>query len=218
VNDRGLIFVFGEAETKFTIMKAKFFSLFAATLALGFTACNNDSESSTTTDTTSTGTVTTESTNSGSNTVTSNQNYAALSDTLRVNSEAGNYLDPKTGKSIKISLDTATGARYNTATNEPVWRYVDRRTWWVYGGDNWDTMGTAKMENNKLMYRGDNDSWETYDKRWQGDDMKMQNDWKKKYGDTKIKIGKDGDIKVKDESGKVKYDAQKDKLKVDSSK
>jgi len=200
-------------------MKAKFFSLVAASLALGFTACNNDSEtSSTTTDTTSTGTVSTMDANASSNSATSNQDYTALADTFRMNSDAGNYLDPKTGKSIKISVDPSTGTRYNTETNEPVWRYVDRRTWWVYGGNNWDSMGTAKMENNKIMYRGDNDSWETYDNRWKNDDMKMQDEWKKKYGDTKIKISKDGDIKVKDEDGKVKYDGNSGKVKTDSSK
>ena len=200
-------------------MKAKFFSLVAASLALGFTACNNDSEtSSTTTDTTSTGTVSTMDANASSNSATSNQDYTALADTFRMNSDAGNYLDPKTGKSIKISVDPSTGTRYNTETNEPVWRYVDRRTWWVYGGDNWDTMGTAKMENNNIMYRGDNDTWVTYDKRWKSDDDRMKDEWKKKYGDTKVKVSKDGDIKVKDEDGKVKYDGNSGKVKTDSSK
>ncbi|MEO6071630.1 MAG: hypothetical protein ABIN57_08390 [Chitinophagaceae bacterium] len=196
-------------------MKAKILSLFAASLAIGFAACNNESESTTTTDTVSTGAVIND--GATNTTVSSSQDNAALADTLRMNSDAGNYLDTKTGKAIKISMDPATGARYNTDTKEPVWRYVDRRTWWVYGGDNWDTVGTAKMNNNKIMYRGDNDSWKTYDDRWKNDDMKMQEDWKKKYGDTKIKIGKDGDMKIKDENGKVKYDAQTDKVKIDSS-
>ena len=200
-------------------MKAKLFSLVAASIALGFTACNNDKEtSSTTTDSTSTGTVSTMDTASTNNAINSNQNYTALADTFKVNSDAGNYLDPKTGKSIKISVDPQSGTRVNASTGEPVWRYVDRRTWWVYGGDNWDTIGTAKMQNNNLVYRNDNDTWVTYDKKWKEDDMKMQDEWKKKYGDTKVKISKDGDIKVKDENGKVKYDGNSGKVKTDSTK
>ncbi|HVG41461.1 MAG TPA: hypothetical protein VM888_07595 [Chitinophagaceae bacterium] len=201
-------------------MKTKFLSLFAAALAIGFTACNNESESSSTTDSSSTGTAATTdgTTNATTSTATSNQDYTALADTFRINSEAGNYLDPKTGKSIKIAVDPATGTRYNTATNEPVWRYVDRRTWWVYGGDNWDTLGTAKMQNNNITYRNDDDTWVTYDQRWKTDDDRMKSDYKKKYGDTKIKVSKDGDIKIKDESGKVKYDADDNKVKTDSSK
>jgi uncharacterized protein (DUF2147 family) len=58
----------------------------------------------------------------------------------------------------------------------------------------------------------------TYDDRWKKEDEKMTKDWKTKHGNTKIKISKDGDIKVKDESGKVKYDADDNKMKVDTSK
>jgi hypothetical protein len=201
-------------------MKVKLLGLFAASLAIGVTACNNDSESSTstTTDSSSTGTVTTTDGTTANSTTTSSQDYAALADTFRINSEAGNYLDPKTGKSIKISVDPATGTRYNTATSEPVWRYVDRRTWWVYGGDNWDTLGTARMQNNNITYRNDDDTWVTYDKRWKTEDDRMKEDYKKKFGDTKVKVSKDGDIKIKDENGKVKYDADDNKVKTDSSK
>jgi hypothetical protein len=49
------------------------------------------------------------------------------------------------------------------------------------------------------------------------EDEKMMTDWKTKNGGTKIKISKDGDIKVKNESGKVKYDGDDNKMKKDSS-
>jgi hypothetical protein len=93
---------------------------------------------------------------------------------------------------------------------------VDKRTWWVYGGDSWDSQGEAKMESNKIMYKGDDDSWVDYDKRWP-DDEKMQKDWKTKIGDTKIKVSKDGDVKIKDEKGKTKIDGDDGKVKTDSS-
>jgi hypothetical protein len=132
-------------------------------------------------------------------------------------SSEGRYLDARTGKAIKINVDPQSGARMNAETGEPVWRYVDSRTWWLYGGDDWETLGEARMDNGNIMYKGDNDSWVTYDKRWPDND-KMEKDWKKKIGDTKIKVSKDGDIKVKDEDGKVKYDADDNKIKTDSSK
>ncbi len=199
--------------------KTNFFSFLALALALGAVAGNDDADSTTTTDT-STTTMETNTTTDPNTTSTMNTNtsdYAALADTFRMNSEAGNYLDPRTGRSIKIGVDPQTGTRYNLSTEEPVWRYVDKRTWWVYGGDNWDTMGEARMEDNKIMYKGDGDKWMTYDDRWKMEDEKMMTDWKTKNGGTKIKISKDGDIKVKNESGKVKYDGDDNKMKKDSS-
>lgn len=201
--------------------KTKFFSFLAIAVAVSVAACNDDADSTTSTTDTSTNTTETNSStmeaNTPSTTNTSTSDYAALADTFRMNSEAGNYLDPRTGKSIKIGVDPQTGVRYNLQTEEPVWRYVDKRTWWVYGGDNWETMGQARMENNKLMYEGEGDKWVSYDDRWRTEDEKMTKDWKTKNGGTKIKISKDGDIKVKDESGKVKYDADDKKVKTDTS-
>jgi hypothetical protein len=188
-------------------------SFFAAFLAMGFVACNNDDSESTTSTDSSTLT-TTE--NTATTTNTSTTDYAALADTFNTNSEAGVYLNPRTGKSMKIKVDPQTGMRTDVTTGEPVWRYVDKRTWWVYGGDSWDSQGEAKMEGNKIIYKGDDDSWVDYDKRWP-DDEKMQKDWKTKIGDTKIKVSKDGDVKIKDEKGKTKIDGDDGKVKIDSS-
>ncbi|HEY1115515.1 MAG TPA: hypothetical protein VGE66_18235 [Chitinophagaceae bacterium] len=192
--------------------KVKFLSLFAAALSLGMVACNSDGDNTAEADSLTT----TEST--ATTTAVSTGDYAAQADSARINSEAGNYLDARTGKPIRITVDPQTGARTNAETGEPVWRYVDRRNWWVYGGDNWDTVGEARMQNDKIEYKGDNDAWVTYDKRWVDEDAKMAEEWKKKYGETKVKVSKDGDIKVKDESGDIKYDADDNKIKTDVEK
>lgn len=192
--------------------KVKFLGLFAATLSLGMVACNSDGENTAEADSLTT----TEST--ATTTAVSTGDYAAQADSARINSEAGNYLDARTGKPIRINVDPQTGARTNAETGEPVWRYVDRRNWWVYGGDNWDTIGEARMQNDKIEYKGDNDTWVTYEKRWVDEDAKMAEEWKKKYGETKVKVDKDGDIKVKDESGDIKYDADDNKIKTDVEK
>jgi hypothetical protein len=184
----------------------KIFSFLGASVILGLVACNNDSTTTGSNDSTVT-----------TNTVTSTGDYAAKADSIRINSEAGNYLDAKTGKAVKLKMDASTGQVTNAETGEPVWRYVDRRNWWVYGGDNWDKLGEARMDSDHLMYRTDDDKWVDYDVRWKDEDMKLEKDWKAKYGDTKVKVGKDGDIKVKDEEGKVKYDADDNKIKTDSS-
>lgn len=161
-------------------------------------------------------------------TQTSTGSYAAQADSFRINSEAGNYLDARTGKSIRINVDPQTGRRTNAETGDPVWRYVDRRTWWVYGGDetSWDTVGTARMEKEQLRYRTNNDQWESYDRRWKNEDDKLLSDWKTKVDkgdgdikmkhdetDTKIKIDKDGDMKIKTKDGKTKIDADDGEVK-----
>jgi hypothetical protein len=183
-------------------MKTKIFSLVAATITLGFVACNNDGDSTSSTDSTT-------STTTDATTTTSTGNYAAQADSFRINSEAGNYLDARTGKPIKIKVDASTGARLNVETNEPVDYYVDRRTWWVYGDDSWDTIGSAQMEGNELRYRSDNDKWVTFEEKWKTDGA----DTKMKSGDSKTKTEKDGDTKTKTDDGKAKTDEDGTKVK-----
>lgn len=193
--------------------KTKLFSIAMAALSLGFVACNNEGDGTSATDSAST--TTTE--NTATTTNTSTVDYAAMADTFTTGNNEGRYLDARTGKPIKINVDRTTGSRTNAETGEPVWRYVDNKTWWLYGGDEWDTLGEARMDNGSLKYKGDGDNWDTYEKRWPDDD-KMQKDWKTKIGDTKIKMSKDGDMKIKDENGKVKYDADDNRIKTDTSK
>ena len=185
-------------------MKTRIFSLVAATISFGFVACNNDGDSTASSDTVTT--TTTE-----VNTNTSTGNYAAQADSFKVNSEAGHYLDARTGKPIKINVDASTGARVNAETNEPVRYYVDRRTWWVYGDNSWDTIGSAKMEGDQLRFHSDNDKWVTYDERWKIDEG--DGEAKLKTEDSKTKVEKDGDTKTKTEDGKVKTDEEGIKAK-----
>jgi len=197
-------------------MKTKLLSFLAATLLLGFAACNSEGEGNTASDTATTD-------DNTATTTTSSTDYAARADSFRINSEAGNYLDPRTGKSLRINYDPQTRRTTNAETGEPVWRYVDRRTWWVYGGDtsdNWTQVGEAREDQGRVMYKGDNDQWVTYEDRWRTEDERMARDWKARYGDVKVKVGKDGDIKVKNKKTgeKTKYDADDNKVKTDSTK
>jgi hypothetical protein len=146
--------------------KTRIFSLLAATVAFGFVACNSGSNNTATTDTT------TATTNTATTTHTSNRNYAAMADSFKTNSEAGNYLEPRTGKPYRISVSSA-GTLVDENGNA-VRRYVDKRTWWVYDANTGDTVGSARMEKGSLRYRGDNDRWMPYEERWR-DDMDSMN-------------------------------------------
>lgn len=145
-------------------MKTISFGLFSL-LITGLTACNNNGANNANGDSTSSSTTTT---------VTSSNHYSARADSIRMNSQAGNYLNTRTGKPITLRMDTTTG----TITDEsgaPVKRYVDKRTWWVYDAASGDTVGSAEMNNGSLMYRGSNGDWEAYDKRWSDDTTSVSN-------------------------------------------
>ncbi len=185
-------------------MKSKIFSMVATTITLGFVACNSEGDNTGYTDSTTT-------TTSDVTTNTSTGNYAAQADSFRINSEAGNYLDARTGKPIRINVDATTGSRMNAETNEPVKYYVDKRNWWVYGDESWDTIGSAQMKGNELRYRDDNDKWVTFDQKWKMDGSNGES--KMKTDDSKTKMEKDGDTKTKTDDGKVKTDEEGVKVK-----
>jgi hypothetical protein len=188
-------------------MKKRMFGFLVVAITGGFVACNNDGDSTASTDSTST--TTTENT---ATTNSSTGNYAAQADSFRINSEAGNYLDARTGKPIRIKVDASTGSRINEETNEPVRYYVDRRNWWVYGDEGWDAIGEAKMEGSELRYKGDGDKWVSFDEKWKVDEG--DGEAKMKDGDTKTKVEKDGDTKIKTEDGtKIKTDEDGTKVK-----
>jgi uncharacterized protein (UPF0333 family) len=183
-------------------MKNKVFSLLAAGIALGFVACNNSGETGSTTDSTN---------NSAANTATSSGNYAARADSINANVTAGNYLNPRTGKAYaRLNIDTSTGS-LTDESGRRVKRYVDKRTWWVYDTNSWDTVGSAQMKNGSLYYRGDNGDWEEYDRRWSDDmdttgnasgqvslDSAGNSDSKSNTSGTKVKVSDKGNkVKVK---------------------
>lgn len=216
-------------------MKTRILSLAAAALAVGMVACSGNGDNTNDNDSTATaGASIDESVNTGTTAANSTVDYAAMADSFSVGNNEGRYLDPQTGKPIRINVDPQTGRRVNAATGEPVWRYVDRRTWWVYGGDEWEPQGEARMQGNNLQYKGDNDAWITYDERWPNDATEREG-WEKKYADgskvevqdngntkyknedIKVKTEKDGDIKIKTEDGKkIKKDEDGVRVKDDN--
>jgi hypothetical protein len=201
--------------------KNKLVSLLVAGAAFGFVACNNSSDTAAT-DSDSANMAGTGDTSSMANTASNSTNdYSAFADSVERNSQAGYYVNARTGKPQHLKVDRTTGGVTDEQTGEPVWRYVDTRNWWVYGLDDnnwmWDTVGHAKKSNNKIMYEGDNGNWTDYDMQWKSSDEKLEKTWKTRIGDTKIKVDKDGDVKVKDKTGTVKYDADDNKVKSDSS-
>jgi hypothetical protein len=192
----------------------KIFTLLMALGVAAFVSCNNSSDT-TADNSDSTGA------NSTAGSSTSTSNYSAYADEIEKNSSEGNYINPKTGKAYgKLTVNRETG-EITDENNEPVWRYVDKRTWWVYGVDddwNWTKLGEAKMDNDQLVYKDNSGNWVTYDKAWSTNDESINKTWKAKSGDAKIKFDKDGDIKYKDDSTRIKYDADDNKIKRDSSK
>jgi hypothetical protein len=189
----------------------KIFTLLMALGVAAFVSCNNSSDA-TADNSDSLGTNST----AGSSTTTTN--YSAYADEIERNSSEGNYINPKTGKAYKkLTVNHENGA-ITDENNEPVWRYVDKRTWWVYGVDddwNWTKLGEAKMENDQLVYKDNSGKWVSYDKAWSTNDETINKTWKAKSGDAKIKFDKDGDIKYKDDSTRVKYDADDNKIKTE---
>jgi hypothetical protein len=182
-------------------MKKQIFS-FIVVLSAGLFACNSDGDTSATTDTTTTNVTTT--------TNASNADYAAMADEFQRNSEAGKYMDAKTGKPIKISVDKTTGKKLNTETNEPITRYiyVDNNDWWVYDWDG-NRLGRAKMENNKMLFEDSSTNrWVDYDAKWKAEDDEM----KMKTDDIKIK-SEDGESKIKTDDKVIKTDEDGTKVK-----
>jgi hypothetical protein len=189
-------------------MKQRFVSLCAAAIAISFAACNNDSTESSTSDSTTTTATSTPTT------TTSEGNYAAMADSVERNSQQGYYLNPKTGKAYSnLKVDRTTG-RITDESGEPVWRYVDRRNWWVYGDDNyddsiynWNQVGEAKMEGEKLTYKSDDDKWVDYDTKWKVSDDGMKQKMTTSDGDKiKVKTDEEGNTKIKVNGEKTKVD------------
>lgn len=211
-------------------MKKQFLSLAAiAALALGMVSCGNNASESATGDSTrsTTDSSTTTSTTGTTSMSTSTNSYAAMADSVERNSGQGYYLNPKTGKPYgKLTVDRNTGY-ITTEAGEHVWRYVDKRNWWVYGDKDmndtvatWDTVGEAEMKNNKLMYKDEGDKWVDYNARWMKDDEAATKKWKESDRGDKVKMVTDeGDkIKVKtDEEGNTKVKMNGEKVKVDSA-
>jgi hypothetical protein len=203
----------------------KMLTLVMALGSIAFVACNNSSDTSASNnDSTNRDSLNNANATTGStaNTDTSTTSNAAYADEIEKNSTQGRYVNAKTGKPYKkLSVNRTTG-QITDENNQPVWRYVDSQNWWVYGLDDsdwtWRKLGEAKMDKDQLSYKDESGNWVSYDKEWRIKDNNIDKSVKAKNGDIKIKFGADGDIKVKDESGKTKYNADKGTVKTDSSK
>lgn len=198
-------------------MKQQFFTVLAGISFAALVSCNNSSETTAANGDTAGQSGTTDNATTNNNTA----DYSAYATEIETNSASGNYLNPKTGKAYgKLTVNRSTG-EITDENNQPVWRYVDRRNWWVYGVDNdwnWIHLGDAKMgSNDQLTYKDDSGNWVTYDKRWTDTDENITQTWKSKGGGAKIKFDKDGDVKYKDDTTKAKYDASSGKTKTDTS-
>jgi len=190
-------------------MKTKLFSLLAATMLVGLVACENNTNTKDKEEGTTAGT---------ENTNVSTGDYAARADEFEKNSEAGKYMDVRTGRPVRLSVDRSSGRVMNTETNQPVTRYiyVDNNDWWVYDWEG-NRLGQAKMENDRVLF-DDNGNWVDYDVKWKDDatdsKVKMDEDeYKMKSGDTKVKVEKDGDTKIKTGDKKIKKDEDGVKVK-----
>lgn len=209
-------------------MKKQFLNVAAiAVIALGAASCSNSTSDTASKDSTSSTTTTTTGTESTNTSMSSGNNYAAMADSVESNSAKGYYLNPKTGKPYKsLKVDRSTGAITDDA-GEPVWRYVDNRNWWVYGDNDmndttttWGQVGEARMDKDKLTYKGEGDKWEDYDARWMKDDEAIKSHMKVSDNGNKVKMTtEDGDkMKVKtDEEGNTKIKVNGEKMKVDSN-
>jgi hypothetical protein len=177
--------------------RAKIFSLMAAGLALTFAACNNSSDGTASNDSTDTNSM------AGAN-MTSSNNYAARADSVRAHVSAGDYLNPRTGKAYtNLNVDASTGA-ITDESGRPVKRYVDKRTWWVYDTQSWDTVGSAQMRNGSLRYRGDNGDWLEYDRRWTDDMDNTQSSGSTVDSSSNSMDASGTKVKVSDHGNKVK--------------
>jgi hypothetical protein len=194
-------------------MKQKFFGFCAIAVAVSLAACSNDGTSANADDSTSTSTTNTTA-STQTTTSTSEGNYAAMADSIERNSQQGYYLNPKTGKKYSsLKVDRSTG-RITDESGEQVWRYVDSRNWWVYGDNdynddmyNWQQVGEAKQEGEKITYKGDDDKWVDYDTKWKVSDDGMKQKMKTADGDKlKIKTDEEGNTKIKVNDEKVKVD------------
>ncbi len=176
--------------------KYKVFSLAAGCIAFAMISCNNSGDTSASNDSTAT-----DSTGMAT-TANSTGSYAARADSVKTNVSAGNYINPKTGKAYtNINVDPNTG----TLTDEngaPVRRFVDRRTWWVYDTNNWDTVGSARMMGSSLTFRNPNGKWVTYEKVWVDDmDSSANNQSDSSMNNSNDKNPK---VKVSDNGNKIK--------------
>ena len=167
---------------------------------LTFTACNNGTEETTTADST---TSTTE-----MNTPSSSEGAGMTATTF---DESASYVDLKSGKSVKVKRDMATGYITNTEDNTPMSFYYNPATN--------DTFNRDGMVVNNYLIRSGAGDYTLDETRWKVK-VDEDGDFKAKDGDgSKVKIdGNEPEMKIKTEEGKMKSDENSSKVKTDDMK
>jgi hypothetical protein len=182
-------------------MKRSAFVITAIAVAC-LSACKDGTESTTTTDSTL---------NSSSTSATGSEMSSATStSTINIRPDAS-YVDLKSGKQVKLRVDTTTNYVVNVETNEPIYYYIDPSTS--------DTFDRGGQNVSNALIRGSDGNYTVDESRLK---MKMQSDGDIKTKDeagNKTKVETDGKIKNKSADGtKEKLDGDKYKSKSDTGK
>jgi hypothetical protein len=103
------------------------------------------------------------------------------------------YVDLNTGRTLSMTTDEH-GLLVDADTKKPIYIYVDTQKHdTIYGVTGKVINGDVKLEDGKYTYAGEESQ------------VKME--------DMKIKVEKDGDVKIKDDDGKVKIDGKTGEMK-----
>jgi len=125
--------------------------------------------------------------------------------TVSCSREKAAYIDLRSGKTIEVDKDPATGVYINKDTKEPVYIYVDtKKNDTIYGK-------TGAVINGHVVKRGDT---YMYDDDLIGWDDTIDKESKYKSGDYKEKVDADGDVKIKDGDKTIKIDGETGKKQV----
>lgn len=175
-------------------MKKVIYALFGIFSVFSFISCSNSANESQITDTTTLTPSTTTTTTTSENTV--------KRPVIKINSST-DYIDLKTGKKIRLRVDTITQFIVNEVTKEPVVFYIDPST-----NDTFDTKGRLV---NKALNRSTDGEYTINESMLMPQETAME-DTIADMGNSKEKI-KDDKYKYKDDNIKVKMKEDKTKIK-----
>ncbi len=179
---------------KIIIMKKLVYSVLGIFAIVSFVSCSTSANESQTTDTTSVVPATT------TTTTTSTANTQRPVVNIKANTD---YIDLKTGKKIRLHVDTITQFIVNEVTKEPIVFYIDPSN-----NDTFDTKG--RLVNRALIRSSDGD-YTLNESMLMQKEVPME-DTIASMGNSKEKI-KDDKYKYKDENIKVKIKDDKTKIK-----
>lgn len=175
----------------------------AALSVIGFAACNNSTE---------------ETTTSEDSTMMNTSSDVTASGTPM----QGTYTDLNSGRTVQLARNEQTGYVTDAATGEPVEFYVDMSSMDTFYGRSTAVVNNAIMRDDEGKYKLDDSKvkWDDNEmklkgadgskEKWDGDEYK----YKSADGDTKVK--RDGDeSKIKTEGVKIKTEGGETKVKRD---